>query len=355
MAERDLIQQLDQAVVAMLGGGTDGKGVASYGPEVTSLMLIATALRDLPDEDFRAQLKRDVMANAIKEKNMATTETRAQQVSGQAETPASQSSQAETPAPRKTWIREGFRSVTPYLLAPRSAGLMDFMKAAFGATELLNVPRPDGSIMHAEVRIGDSIIEMAENPPDEYGARPTPLHVYVPDVDAAYTRALVAGGTSIGEVRDQAYGERSGNIRDGAGNNWYIATANGASHVPEGSHSVNICFHLNGAAGFIDFLKRAFGASEVMRHATPDGTVAHAKLQIGDSLLEMSEAHGQWQPMPCAIHLYVPDADTMYRQAIEAGATSMAAPADTSYGDRFAAVRDPQGNQWYIATRLPNQ
>ncbi len=92
-----------------------------------------------------------------------------------------------------------------------------------------------------------------------------------------------------------------------------------------------------------------------MRHATPDGTVAHAKLQIGDSLLEMSEAHGQWQPMPCAIHLYVSDADAVYRQAIEAGATSMTAPSDTSYGDRYAAVRDPQGNQWYIATRLPNQ
>jgi PhnB protein len=342
MPERDLIRQLDQAVVAMFAARSDGKAIAPAGPEVTALMQIAAAVRDLPNEDFRARLKRDVIANAIKEKNMTTTEARAEQALKQAETHTSQ----------RTWLREGFRSLTPYLLAQKSAGLMDFMKAAFGATELLNVPRPDGSIMHAELRIGDSLIEMGENPPEEYTARPTPLHVYVPDVDAVYAQALAAGGTSLGEPQDHEYGERGATVRDAAGNHWYLATARGASHIPEGLHSVNICLHATGTPGFIDFLKRGFGASEVARHAAPDGTVVHAKLQIGDSILEMSEAHGQWQPMPCAIHLYVPDANATYRQAMEAGAVSITAPADAPYGDRAAAVRDPQGNQWFIATWL---
>jgi PhnB protein len=349
MPERDLIQQLDQAVAAMFAAGSDGKAATSVGPEVTELLQVAAAVRDLPNEDFRARLKRDVIERAIKEKNMTTTEARAEQASKQAP------KQAETQTSQRTWRREGFRSLTPYLLAPKSAGLMDFMKAAFGATELLSVPRPDGSIMHAELRIGDSLVEMAENPPDEYAARPTPLHVYVPDVDAVYAQALAAGGTSIGEPQDHEYGERGAGVRDAAGNHWFLATARGASHIPEGLHSVNIYLSPKGVPGYIDFLKRALGASEVMRHAVPDGTVVHAKLMIGDTVLEMGEAHGEWQPMPCAIHLYVPDADATYREAIAAGAASISAPSDAPYGDRYAAVRDPQGNQWFIATWLGSE
>jgi PhnB protein len=91
-----------------------------------------------------------------------------------------------------------------------------------------------------------------------------------------------------------------------------------------------------------------------MRHQTPDGIVHHAKMRIGDSVLEMGEAHGQFPAMPLNLHLYVPDADAVYRQALAAGATSVREPVDEPYGDRMAGVRDAFGNVWWIATHIKN-
>ena len=80
---------------------------------------------------------------------------------------------------------------------------------------------------------------------------------------------------------------------------------------------------------------------------------AHAKIRIGDSIIEMGEAHGQWGPMPATIHLYVSDTDAVYRQAMAAGAAkSLSEPADQPYGDRMAGVEDACGNRWYIATHM---
>jgi len=80
--------------------------------------------------------------------------------------------------------------------------------------------------------------------------------------------------------------------------------------------------------------------------------IHHAKIGIGDSALEMGEAHGPYQPMPAMFYLYVPDADAVYLRALNAGATSTAEPADQPYGDRTAGVTDAFGNQWYIATHI---
>jgi len=85
---------------------------------------------------------------------------------------------------------------------------------------------------------------------------------------------------------------------------------------------------------------------------SPEGGIAHAKIAIGDSILEMSDAHGVYKPMPCGLHLYVPDTDAVYEQALRAGAKSLTAPADQPYGDRSAGVVDPFGNQWFIATHI---
>ena len=87
-----------------------------------------------------------------------------------------------------------------------------------------------------------------------------------------------------------------------------------------------------------------------MVHRSPDGVIVHAKIKIGDSIIEMSEARGEFQPMPSAFHLYVPDVDSVYRRAIEAGGKSMGEPTDQPYGERSAGVIDPGGNTWYIAT-----
>jgi uncharacterized glyoxalase superfamily protein PhnB len=95
----------------------------------------------------------------------------------------------------------------------------------------------------------------------------------------------------------------------------------------------------------LEFLKRVFGAEHVA------GGVEHAEIRLGETMLELSEAHGRWGPTKGAFHVFVSDCDAVYREALRAGATSMYEPEDKPYGERSAGVTDPWGNQWYIAEK----
>jgi uncharacterized glyoxalase superfamily protein PhnB len=118
---------------------------------------------------------------------------------------------------------DGYHSVTPYLAVDGAARVIDFVKQAFKAEEVMRVAAPGGRIGHAEVRIGDTLVMVADA---HDGRQPMPamLHVYVSDADATYQRALKAGGSSVQAPEDQFYGDRSGAVRDPAGNLWWIAT-----------------------------------------------------------------------------------------------------------------------------------
>ena len=119
--------------------------------------------------------------------------------------------------------------------------------------------------------------------------------------------------------------------------------------VPEGYHTVTPFLTLKDAAGAIDFYKKAFGAQERFRMPTPDGKVAHAELQIGDSVVMLSEA--LQEPVTSAsIYLYVPNADATFDRAVKAGAQSTMLLTDMFWGDRFGRVTDPFGVRWGIAT-----
>jgi len=121
-------------------------------------------------------------------------------------------------------IPEGFHSVTPYLVVDGAAKIIRFIKEAFGAQPVFEpMTRPDGKIMHAQYRIGDSIVMISDS---SERAKPTScmLHLYVPNVDAVFEKAVKAGGVSEQEPANQFYGDRSGGLRDPAGNRWYIAT-----------------------------------------------------------------------------------------------------------------------------------
>jgi PhnB protein len=251
-------------------------------------------------------------------------------------------------------IPRGFRRVTPYLIARDGPALLEFAKQAFGAEETFRAVGTAGGL-HGEVRIGDSMLMMGGGiPGKEFRTTPNShaLHIYVEDADAAYKKALAAGATLIDEIRDQEYGERSASVKDAAGNYWYIATAKGESYVPKGLHSVNPYLHPLRAEPLISFLKRAFGAEEVAKYASPDGVVHHASVRVGDSVIEMGEAHGKYESMPAMFYLYVPNIDAVYRQALAAGAKSFQEPTDQPYGDRNAGVQDVFGNKWYIATHI---
>ena len=251
-------------------------------------------------------------------------------------------------------VPRGFRMVTPYLVAENGPALLDFAVQAFGAEEIMRAETPTGGV-HGEVRIGDSMLMMGGGIPGKKfpgSLHPNALHVYVEDADAACQRAVKAGATLIDEPRDQEYGERSGTVKDLGGNYWYIATAKGESYVPKGLHTVNPYLHPLRAEPLIGFLKRAFGAQEVAKYASPDGVVHHAVVRVADSVIEMGEAHGKYEAMPAMFYLYVPNVDDAYRQAVAAGATSFQEPTDQFYGDRSAGVRDAFGNTWYIATHI---
>jgi PhnB protein len=128
-------------------------------------------------------------------------------------------------------IPEGYHSVTPYLVIRGAAAAIDFYKKAFGATELFRFPAPDGKIGHAEIKIGDSPIMLAdENPdmgyksPQSLGGSPVSLMIYLEDVDTVFNRAVEAGATVREAVQDKFYGDRNATVTDPFGHNWHIAT-----------------------------------------------------------------------------------------------------------------------------------
>ena len=128
-------------------------------------------------------------------------------------------------------IPTGYAGVTPYLIVRDAANLIDFYKKAFGATELMRFPGPDGKIGHAEIRIGEGVVmladespEMGHKSPQTLGGTAVTLMFYVQDVDAQFAKAVAAGGKVKHGLKDQFYGDRSGTITDPFGHIWTIAT-----------------------------------------------------------------------------------------------------------------------------------
>lgn len=122
--------------------------------------------------------------------------------------------------------------------------------------------------------------------------------------------------------------------------------------IPEGYHTVTPYLMAENSEQLLDFLKRAFGATETFRHNDPDGHIRHCEFRIGNSPLMLSEAKAGYPATTAMYHLYVPNVDEVYQQAMRAGASSLREPTDEFYGDRSAGVLDLCGNQWWIATHI---
>lgn len=119
---------------------------------------------------------------------------------------------------------EGYSTVSPYLVSTGAERVIDFLKDTFDAVELRRYDLPDGSIMHAEVRIGDTVV-MIGDAGEQWPSFPSFLHVYVDDVDAVYRRAIACGGSPVQEPERKGDDpDRRGGVKDPAGNTWWIAT-----------------------------------------------------------------------------------------------------------------------------------
>jgi PhnB protein len=131
------------------------------------------------------------------------------------------------------YIPKGYHSVTPYLVIQGAAQAIEYYKKVFGATETVRMPGPNGTVAHAELKIGNSQIMLADENPSmgqghasaaTIGASPVSLYVYIKDVDKVFERAVAEGATVLKAVQDQFYGDRSGFLRDPFGHLWGIAT-----------------------------------------------------------------------------------------------------------------------------------
>lgn len=122
--------------------------------------------------------------------------------------------------------------------------------------------------------------------------------------------------------------------------------------VPDHYGSVSPYVAVRGAAKMIDFMVEAFGGVERGRVPNPDGTLGHAEVQIGDSLVLLFDASPDWPPMPALLNLYVDDSDQTYEAAVRAGATAITPVQTSAWGDRGGRVRDPFGNIWWILSHV---
>jgi PhnB protein len=314
MSKQPLIDQMERAISRILANPDAAPETSDA--EIVELLSIARDLRTLPSPGFKSRVRTE-----LERKTQMSTKT--------------------------VVFRAGFRTVTPYLLPP-GPEYVDFLKSVFGAEETERTQISPGRF-HAEFRIGDSMLMLGVG---SGMTMPTSLELSVPDVDDVYKRAIEAGCKELEAVYDAHWegGLRLGVLQDPAGNAWVIATHRGGNYIPEGRNSLSASLVAAGAAQLVDFMKHAFDAKEVQRYEWPGGL--YAAIRVGDSVVGVSEAsnHEWMQPMPSMIYMYVPDCDALYQQALSAGATSMSAPANQSYGDRSAGVKDAWGNIWYLST-----
>lgn len=124
------------------------------------------------------------------------------------------------------------------------------------------------------------------------------------------------------------------------------------AYKPPAYSSVSPYLLVAGAQRVIDFLTQAFGAVELRRHNGPDGSIRHAEVRIDDSVVMLADAAENWPAFPSFIHVYVPDVDTTFRRALEAGGMSVQEPEQKGDPDKRGGVKDPAGNTWWISTQV---
>ncbi|MGJ3189658.1 VOC family protein [Paenarthrobacter sp. FR1] len=306
--------------------------------------------------------------------------------------------------PSISTVPTGYSSVSPWLITRDTNALFEFITAAFGAEEIDRVVGEDGTIGHAEARIGDSVVLAFDSRP-HWPATPSYLRLYTHDADAAFNAALTAGATVVSVLDNSAWGDRGARIQDPLGNVWWIMShmedvsddeaanrwqapeyaagmayaidslhrhmtgqedapvpgevkamapplrAEGVSAVPVGYCSVEPWIITPSTPELLEFIAAAFGAQEAFRVPMEDGSIGHAEAKIGDSNVLAFDSRPDWPPTPAFLRVYVDDGDAAFAAALAAGATAVTNMTEMFWGERVGRVRDPLGNLWWIHCR----
>src|SRR5215469_8275227 len=269
MTKRPPAEQLDLAIRTLLAR-PQRRPAPRTNPDVAKLLTLVGPLGDLPHPEFKVRLKADLQRRISM--NQAA-------------------SSARTAKPVK-FRRENFPNIAPYFLVNGAPKFINFLVGAFSGAERVRVPRPDRSIMHAEVAIGNSVIELGDTN-EQYPQRTMTTHLYVSDADATYANALAVGATPVhAPTDDHPSGDHWGEAKDPFGNTWYIATRRSRVAGPEGFLTVQPYLHLRDAHNMIPFIEAAFGAHTTGLHKSPDGKILHATIEIAGATFEIDEPSG---------------------------------------------------------------
>ncbi|MGH8255455.1 MAG: VOC family protein [Steroidobacteraceae bacterium] len=306
-------------------------------------------------------------------------------------------------------VPDGYSTFNPYITVSDVPALIEFLQRTFGGVVTGTIRQPDGKIEHVEIRVGDSLLMIG--PPhvdalirthEEH--RAGTFYVFVADVDATYDRALACGAGAWEAPNEKFYGDRTAAVTDTNGNVWWIAKRQrrlsaaelqmradqrwrkksdnrdtrapgrgtspdmlfengtmreqGASKVtPDGYRTINSYLTVTDVLGLIDFLERTFDGVLTEKITQPDGLIEHAEIRVGNSLLMVGPPQvdsimgDHTRHRSGTFYVFVPDVDDTFRRAVACGAEVWESPSDRFYGDRVAAIGDPNGNRWWIATR----
>jgi len=234
-------------------------------------------------------------------------------------------------------------AVKPYFSLQDAPGFLDFLKKVFDAKE--EKPRmtaPDSDrILHAESLIaGNAVMVCSAN--DDWGYMTGGVSVQVDNVDEIHKKGLAEGATSIVEPEDHPWGRFSG-FKDSFGNTWWIASKQAGA-----AQNVNPYVSVKGCTGFMELVKKIFDAEETMRKLNDnEETIFHGEMKVLGADLMCSEGYESMGYITAGIAVNVPNADEIYKKAIEAGCTSKSEPTDMPWG-RFCSFKDIYGNDWVI-------
>ena len=251
-------------------------------------------------------------------------------------------------------------NIFPVLRYKNAPAAIGWLGRAFGFEQQISFDNPDGTIAHAELRLGAGVIGISsdggpasDNP---WSAVRQGVYVKVADIDAHHDRAKAAGATIVKPLADTNYGSREYSARDLDGRLWGFGTYEMGAQPGE----PNIFPELRCPSGprAIAWLRDAFGFEPVIEVPGPGGVTVHAELRFGDGFVMLAtadEGGSAWGDQDQAISIHVEDPDALYERAAAAGAAVVLPLATTHYGARHFWARDPEGFLWGLSTYRPGR